>query len=72
MGDPPGMVKTIVEKETFKILGCHIIGYAAPIMIQEVVNVMNCENGTALDILNSIHIHPSLSEILLRGFGSMH
>lgn len=71
MGDPPGLVKAIVEKETYKILGCHIIGYAAPIMIQEVVNVMNCENGTALDILNSIHIHPSLSEILLRAFGSM-
>jgi len=71
MGDPPGFVKVVVEKESYRILGCHVIGYAAPIMIQEVVNVMNCENGTAMNVLNSIHIHPALTEILLRAFASM-
>jgi dihydrolipoamide dehydrogenase len=72
MGDPAGFVKVVVEKETYRILGCHVIGYGAPIMIQEVINVMNCPRASALDVLNAIHIHPALSEILLRAFGSMH
>jgi mycothione reductase len=71
MGRQPGFVKVVVEKENFKILGCHIIGYGAPIMVQEVVNVMNCPQGNALTILNSVHIHPALTEILQRAFASM-
>ena len=71
MGEPPGFVKVIVEKNTHRILGCHVIGYAAPIMVQEAVNVMNCREGTYMDILNAIHIHPSLTEVLQNAFGNV-
>lgn len=71
MGDPRGFVKVIVEKKTYRILGCHVVGHCAPVLVQEVVNVMNCRNGTALDILNSVHIHPSLTEVVQNAFGSM-
>lgn len=71
MGDPPGFVKAIVERDSMKILGCHIIGYCAPVMVQEVVNVMNCEGGTAMTLLNSMHIHPALTEIVQNAFGSI-
>ena len=41
MGDPRGFVKVIVEKKTYRILGCHVVGHCAPVLVQEVVNVMN-------------------------------
>lgn len=58
-----GFAKVIVEKETDKILGFHIIGPYAPELIQEVVNAMT--SGGDVDELNEgIHIHPSLSELV--------
>jgi dihydrolipoamide dehydrogenase len=58
-----GFAKAIVEKETDKILGFHIIGPYAPELIQEVVNAMT--SGGDVDELNEgIHIHPSLSELV--------
>jgi dihydrolipoamide dehydrogenase len=71
MGEPPGFVKAIVESETYKILGCHVIGYAAPVIVQGAVDVMNCREGTALNIINSMHIHPSLTEVLRNAFGNI-
>jgi len=58
-----GFAKAIVEKETDKILGFHIIGPYAPELIQEVVNAMT--SGGDVDELNKgIHIHPALSELV--------
>jgi dihydrolipoamide dehydrogenase len=58
-----GFAKVIVEKETDKILGFHIIGPYAPELIQEVVNAMT--SGGDIDELNEgIHIHPALSELV--------
>jgi len=58
-----GFAKAIVEKETDKILGFHIIGPYAPELIQEAVNAMT--SGGDVDELNEgIHIHPSLSELV--------
>ena len=58
-----GFAKAIVDKGSHQILGFHIIGPNAPVLIQEVVNAMTSEHGIN-DIMGSVHIHPSLSELV--------
>ncbi len=55
--------KIILEKDTWKILGFHIIGPYAPILIQEVINAMASEK-TVMPIVRGIHIHPALPEVI--------
>ncbi|MCJ7423140.1 dihydrolipoyl dehydrogenase, partial [Candidatus Bathyarchaeota archaeon] len=64
MGEEDGFVKFVVEEETLKILGCHIIGPHASILIQEVVNCMYCGDETIYPIIDAMHIHPALSEVV--------
>ncbi len=71
MGEPDGFVKVIVEKQTGKILGAHIIGPEAAILIQEIVNAMATEPGTFAPIANGMHIHPALSEVVQNAFGNL-
>jgi mycothione reductase len=63
MMEKEGFVKAIIEKETEHILGFHIVGPYAPILIQEVVNAMTSE-GYGDEINQAIHIHPAMSEII--------
>ena len=71
MGEPEGFVKVIVERETGKILGGHIIGAEASILIQEIVNAMITENRTYAPIVRAMHIHPALSEVVQQAFGNL-
>jgi dihydrolipoamide dehydrogenase len=71
MGEPNGFVKVIVDQETGKILGAHIIGAEAPILIQEIVNAMSSGNGTFESIVQAMHIHPALSEVVQNAFGNL-
>ena len=71
MGDPEGFVKVIVERETGKILGGHIIGAEASILIQEIVNAMVTENRSFAPIVRAMHIHPALSEVVQNAFGNL-
>jgi dihydrolipoamide dehydrogenase len=71
MGFPEGFVKVIVEGETGKILGAHIIGPEASILIQEIVNAMASETGSFAPIAQGMHIHPALSEVVQNAFGNM-
>ena len=64
-------VKVIVQRDTLKILGAHIIGPYASIMIQEIINLMYTERQDARPLLNSMHIHPSITEVVDRAFGSL-
>jgi mycothione reductase len=64
-------VKTIVDGTDMKILGAHIIGPQASILVQEIVNVMNAPTQSAEIIGESIHIHPAMSEVVQRAFGSL-
>jgi len=58
-----GFAKVILEKDSSRILGFHIIGPYAPELIQEVVNAMT--SGGGMEELNQgIHIHPALSELV--------
>ncbi|MBE3115831.1 FAD-dependent oxidoreductase, partial [Candidatus Bathyarchaeota archaeon] len=69
MGYPEGFVKVIVEEETGKILGAHIIGAEASILIQEIVNAMLTPNFAI--ITEAMHIHPALSEVVQNAFGNL-
>jgi mycothione reductase len=72
MGFPEGFVKVIVEQETGKILGGHIIGPEASILIQEIINAMVSEAGTFAPIAQGMHIHPALTEVVQNAFGDLH
>jgi dihydrolipoamide dehydrogenase len=61
-------VKVILEQKTGKILGGHIIGPFASILIQEIVNAMNCGDKTIVPIIRSMHIHPAMSEVVQKAF----
>ena len=66
--DREGFVKFLTDKTSGKILGCHIIGNEASILIHEVLVAMRVDdNGGTLDyILKTVHIHPALSEVVFR------
>ncbi|MFL6407713.1 MAG: dihydrolipoyl dehydrogenase family protein [Nitrososphaeraceae archaeon] len=69
--DHDGFVKFLTGKKDGKILGCHIIGSQASILIHEVLAAMrgytdDNGDGTIENITKSIHIHPALSEVVAR------
>lgn len=63
-GDPEGFVKVIVEQKTGRLLGGHIIGPHASVIIQEVINAMSSGDKTFTPILSGLHIHPALPEVV--------
>ncbi len=70
MMETEGFAKAILEKQTGKILGFHIIGPYAPMLIQEVINGMALGGDIAF-ISHGMHIHPALSELILRTLGNL-
>ena len=63
MEESDGFAKVLVQKETDRILGIHIVGPRASDMISEAVTVMTY-GGSAQDIALTFHAHPTLSEAL--------
>ncbi len=64
MMEENGFAKAIVAADSGKILGFHIIGPYAPILIQEVVNAM--ASGKHIDLIGAgLHIHPALPELIV-------
>ena len=70
MAELDGFAKAIVDKKDYKILGFHIIGPYASILIQEVINAMAL-GGKIEYIGGGMHIHPALPELILRTFGKL-
>ncbi len=70
MMEEEGFAKAIVEKETYRILGYHIIGPYAPILIQEVVDIMAI-GGNMWTLAQGMHIHPALTELIVSALGSL-
>jgi dihydrolipoamide dehydrogenase len=64
-------VKVILEKSTDRILGAHIIGQYASILIQEIINLMYVPEEKADPITQGMHIHPSLVEVVEMAFYSL-
>ena len=70
MMEEEAFAKAIVKKKDGKILGFHIIGPYASLLIQEVVNVM-ANNGDMWSIARAMHIHPALSEVIITTLGNL-
>ena len=69
MGETEGMLKLFVTapsegKDGGTVLGCHTYGAHAADIVQE-VSVLMCLNTTISQLRDMVHIHPTLSEILL-------
>lgn len=63
MMEEEGFAKAIVDAHSGRILGFHIIGPYAPMLVQEVTNAM-AAGGDPHAINQGMHIHPSLSELI--------
>ncbi len=59
-----GLVKVLMDVNTQKILGAHIIGPEASNLIHEIVIAMQ-NNLTVKQLTESIHAHPTYSEVVL-------
>lgn len=64
-------VKVILDKNSYRILGAHIIGPEASILLQEIINLMYTDDSSAAPIYRGMHIHPALSEVVERAFYSL-
>jgi dihydrolipoamide dehydrogenase len=64
-------VKVIVLKDSLKILGAHVIGPFASTLIQEVVNLMYVGEQSAQPVLQAMHIHPALSEVVMKAVDAL-
>ena len=58
-----GFCKILIDRQTKKILGAHIVGDEASNMIHMLIAFM-CKDGTLDDLLNMVYIHPALPEIV--------
>lgn len=67
LGSPVGLAKALVHEDTREILGFHLAGPNAAMLIQEVVVAMSL--GAKADaITEAIHIHPSMPELVKKVF----
>ena len=63
MDEGEGLLKLFSDAED-RIIGCHAFGAHAADIIQE-VSVLMCRDTTVPQLRDMVHIHPTLSEILL-------
>ncbi|MBI2660047.1 dihydrolipoyl dehydrogenase [Candidatus Woesearchaeota archaeon] len=68
--DNEGFVKIFADKKTRKILGCHILGTDASILIHEVIVAMKA-NLPVDSLREAVHIHPALSEVVQRAVNNI-
>ncbi|MBI3542473.1 MAG: NAD(P)/FAD-dependent oxidoreductase, partial [Deltaproteobacteria bacterium] len=66
-GKTRGIVKAVVDRDTGKVVGCTMLGHDASNLISEVALAMSA-GLTANDICNTIHPHPTLSEMVWEAF----
>ncbi len=72
MGIKDCFVKVIVKADDLELIGAHIIGPHASILIQEIINIMYTQQErTMKPILSAMHIHPALSEVVQRSVSSL-
>ena len=69
--DESGFVKVIVDEESGEVLGCHILGTDASILVQEAALLIR--HHLPYDaITSSVYIHPALPEVVQRAFSAVH
>ena len=63
LGEPDGLVKTVFDAKTGKLLGAHMVGAEVTELIQGFVVAMNLET-TEEDLMHTVFPHPTLSEMM--------
>jgi dihydrolipoamide dehydrogenase len=63
LGEPEGLVKTILDAKTGKLIGAHMVGAEVTELIQGFVVAMNCET-TEEELIHTVFPHPTLSEMM--------
>ena len=71
MGENKGFAKFVFDRETDEILGFHAIGPHVIDLAAEVAAVMECE-GTISEIANTVHPHPTVSEVVMEAAHACH
>jgi mycothione reductase len=71
MAEEDSLAKVVVDQESRRILGCHIVGSEAAILVQQVVYLMNAGDQDYLPLADSQIIHPALSEVVIQAFANM-
>ena len=64
MNESDGLLKLFSEPDAGKILGCHVFGAHSADLAQE-ASVLMCMGTTVEQLRDMVHIHPTLSELLL-------
>jgi dihydrolipoamide dehydrogenase len=63
LGEPEGLVKTIFDAKTGRLLGAHMVGAEVTELIQGFVVAMQLET-TEEDLMHTVFPHPTLSEMM--------
>ncbi|AKB84091.1 dihydrolipoyl dehydrogenase [Methanococcoides methylutens] len=63
-------VKVIIENSTNILVGAHIIGPQASVLVHQMIILMNTPGANIAPIVHGMDIHPSLSEVVKRAFYS--
>ncbi len=63
LGEPDGLVKTIFDAKSGKLLGAHMVGAEVTELIQGYVVAMNLET-TEEELMATVFPHPTLSEMM--------
>ncbi|WP_164200717.1 mycothione reductase [[Micrococcus luteus] ATCC 49442] len=64
MEDSEGIVKLIAEKSTGRLLGAHIVGHEASVLIQPLVQAIALSTPVATLARGPYWIHPALTEVV--------
>lgn len=71
IGEIDGLIKIVSDLKTDRVLGVHIIGPHASDLIHE--GTLAIRNGlTTKDVSETIHAHPTLSEVLMEAAEDVH
>jgi mycothione reductase len=71
MAAEDGLAKVVVEEQTGRILGCHVVGTFASELVQQVVFLMNTDNENLVPLIRSQVTHPTISEVLINAFNNL-
>ena len=71
MGDREAFAKVVADATNGKILGAHVVGPQASVLVQLVVDLMNAGDQTYMPLARAQIIHPALSEVVVRAFGNL-
>jgi dihydrolipoamide dehydrogenase len=66
-----GFVKLIFDKNTDILVGAHVVGHNAAELLGE-LTLAKSNNLTAKEFINTVHSHPTLSEIIMESAAIIH